>query len=294
MPLAPTPEAASDRFRHTPDRFLDVGEGEVAVRSIGHGPDVLFVHGWPVSGATFRTLLPFLADHVTCHLIDLPGAGSSRFTPETVVTVEQHIQSVRRVVDLMELDDLAVVGHDSGGMIARHALAGDPRVRAMGLIDTEQPHGLSWRFKAFLSVRRLPALGRALGWTMGRRRLRRSPFVLGDAFAEAALLDGEFDEFFLRPIHESHARQDAAVQLLRSFDERQVRELTDVHRRITVPVQLVWGDRDPFFPVEWAREMVDTFPDARLEVIDGAGLFAHEERPVEVAEALLPVLTGSP
>ena len=64
-----------------PDRFLDVGAGEVAYRRVGTGPDVLFVHGWPVSGATFRTLLPHLADHVTCHVIDLPGAGSSRFTP---------------------------------------------------------------------------------------------------------------------------------------------------------------------------------------------------------------------
>ena len=44
---------------------------------------MLFVHGWPVSGATFRTLLPYLVEHVTCHLIDLPGAGSSRFDADT-------------------------------------------------------------------------------------------------------------------------------------------------------------------------------------------------------------------
>jgi pimeloyl-ACP methyl ester carboxylesterase len=37
--------------------------------------------------------------------------------------------------------------------------------------------------------------------------------------------------------------------------------------------------------------MVGDFRDARLEVIAGAGLFAHEERPAEVAQALLPVLT---
>ena len=288
-----TAEAASDLFRRAPDVFLDVGAGEVALRSVGQGPDVLFVHGWPVSGATFRTLLPYLAEHVTCHVIDLPGAGSSRFTADTPLTVEQHFRTVRRVLDLMELDDVAVVGHDSGGMIARHALVDDPRVRALGLVNTEQSHGLSRRFKSFLAVRHLPALGRTLGWVMGQRRLRRNPLVLGDAFADPDLLDGEFDEFFLRPIHDSHERQDAAVQLLRSFDERYVRQLADVHRRITVPVQLVWGERDPFFPVAWAREMVDTFPDANLEVIDGAGLFAHEERPSEVAAALLPTLTGS-
>jgi haloalkane dehalogenase len=72
-----------------------------------------------------------------------------------------------------------------------------------------------------------------------------------------------------------------------------VRELREVHRRIDAPVQLVWGDKDPFFPVQWAREMVSTFPDARLAVVEGAGLFSHEERPQAVAQALLPVLTGS-
>ena len=102
----------------------------MAYRRVGDGPDVLFVHGWPVSGATFRTLLPHLTDHVTCHLIDLPGAGSSQFTAETPLTIENHIHSLRRAVDLLDLSEVAVVGHDSGGLIARHALAGDARLRA--------------------------------------------------------------------------------------------------------------------------------------------------------------------
>ncbi len=74
---------ASMLFRREPDRFFDVGAGEVAYRRIGTGPDVLFVHGWPVSGATFRLLLPHFAEHVTCHVVDLPGAGSSRFDADT-------------------------------------------------------------------------------------------------------------------------------------------------------------------------------------------------------------------
>lgn len=285
-----TPAAATDLFRRAPDELLDVGEGAVAYRRVGEGPDVLFVHGWPVSGATFRTLLPHLADQVTCHLIDLPGAGSSRFDDSTTLSVDQHILTVRRVVDLLALSDLAVVGHDSGGLIARHALAGDPRVRAMGLIDTEQPQGLSWRFRSFLSIRHLPGVGAGLGWVVGQRRLRRNGFVLGDAFADRSLLDGEFDELFLQPLHASRARRDAAERVLRSFRLAHVRELAAVHRRITVPVQLVWGEHDAFFPVAWAEEMVTTFPEATLTVIDGAGLFAHEERPAEVAAALLRVL----
>jgi len=288
-----TQTAASDLFRQPPDRLLDMGAAQVAYRRVGSGPDVLFVHGWPASGATFRLLLPYLAPHVTCHLLDLPGTGDSRYEAHAPLSIAYHIQSVTKALDLLELENVAVVGHDSGGMIARHAVAGDPRIRAMGLVNTEQPRGLNWRFKLFLAPSRLPGFGAALGWVAGQRGLRRNKFILGDAFADSRLLDGEFDEFFLAPLHDKPARLHAAMRILRSFDERYVLELNEVHKKIKVPVQLVWGDRDPFFPIAWAREMVDTFSNARLHVVEGAGLFVHEERPKEVAEALLPVLVGN-
>jgi pimeloyl-ACP methyl ester carboxylesterase len=292
MPASLSSAQAADLFRAEPNRYLDVGAGQAAYRLVGTGPDVLFVHGWPVSSATFRKLLPHLTDHVTCHLVDLPGAGSSRFDAGTDVTIGRHVSTVRRLLDLLELDDVAVVGHDSGGMIARHALAGDPRVRAMGLIDTEQPGALSRRFRMFLAARHLPGVAAGLGWVVGRRRLRRNPLVLGGAFADPSLLDGEFDEFFLEPLHRIPARRDAAVRTLRSFDVRYVEDLAEIHRRIQVPVHLVWGERDVFFPVERAEPMKATFPEASLTVVGDAGLFAHEERPAEVAKALLPVLTA--
>jgi pimeloyl-ACP methyl ester carboxylesterase len=287
-----TPTEASDLFRREPARFLDVGAGDAAYRVVGTGPDVLFVHGWPVSSATFRLLLPHLVDQVTCHLIDFPSAGSSRFDADTPMSIRQHIETVRRVVDLLELDEVAVVGHDSGGLIARHAMVGDPRLRAMGLINTE-PANPGWRFTSFIAARHLPGLSAGLGWVAGKPRLVRSKAVFGDAFADRSLLGGEFTEFFLEPLHEIPARRAAAVKLLRSFDMQLVTDLPGVHRRLDVPVQLVWGDRDPFFPVARAKAMVAQFPDARIEVIEGAGLFSHEERPADVARALLPTLTGT-
>jgi len=287
-----TPRVASDLFRSPPQRWIDVGDGAAAYRTIGRGPDVLFVHGWPVSAATFRTLLPDLAEHVTCHLVDLPGAGDSRFDDATELSLGRHIQSVRRVIDTLQLEDYAVVGHDSGGLVARHAVVGDPRLRAMALLNTEQPQGLTWRFRMFVLPSRLPGFEALFGWAVGQRGLRRNPLLLGDTFCDRSLIDGEFDEFFLQPIHTDPARRRAAVELVRAFDVRLVRELADVHRRLDVPVQLVWGAHDPFLPLAWAEEMVDTFPDARLHVVRDASLFVHEERPAEVAEHLLPVLVG--
>lgn len=281
--------AAAELFRTTPDRFIDVGAGEVAYRRVGTGPDVLFVHGWPVSGATYRHLLAHLVDHVTCHVIDLPSAGSSRFDGSTPMSVDHHIESVRRVVDRLELTSVAAIGHDSGGLIARHALAGDPRLRALGLFNTETSDP-GWRFNALVRSGKLPGFGSALRWLVGRPRLRRNRFVLGDAFADPGLLDGEFDEFFLQPLRDP-MRCEAAMKILRSYRIEHVRELDRLHARIDVPVKLVWGDRDPYFPLDRAVAMAATFPNATIEVVEGAGLFVHEEAPARAAEALLPVLT---
>lgn len=114
--------------------------------------------------------------------------------------------------------------------------------------------------------------------------------MFGDAFVDRSLLDGEF---FFEPLHEIQARRHAATKLLRSFDMRLVADLTRIHRRIDAPVQLVWGDKDPFFPVDKAKQMLGEFPNAEIEIIEGAGLFSHEERPGDVARALLPTLTGT-
>lgn len=186
---------------------------------------MLLVHGWPVSGATFRRLLPHLAPHVTCHVIDLVGSGHSRFDRSTPIDLARHIVSIERVVDALGVNELAVVGHDSGGMMARHAMAGDPRLRAMALIDTEQPQGFNWRFRQFLAMTRLPGFETMFAWVVMRRWLRRNAFLLGDCFEDRTLLDGEFEE--------------------------------------------------------------------SLCVIPSARLFSHEERPAEVAQAILPTLLGN-
>ncbi len=287
-----SPTAASNLFRSEPDRYIDVGAGEVAYRRVGSGPDVLFIHGWPVSGATWRKLLPYMVEHVTCHVIDLPSTGSSRFDSSTTLSVGQHIKSVRRVVDSLGLTELAVVGQDSGGLIARHALVDDPRMVALGLINTEPPDP-AMRFRASVALRNMPGLRSALSWIAGSPRMRVSPAGFGSFFADPAMLDGEFAEFFFAPLHNDRRYQEATMKVLKSFDMGYVTTLADLHRRIQVPVKLVWGDQDPFFPVARARAMVSEFPNANLDVLDGVGLFSHEEDPGRVAECLLPFLTGA-
>ena len=47
-------------------------------------------------------------------------------------------------------------------------------------------------------------------------------------------------------------------------------ELTeDDLSRVGQPGLLVWGDRDPFGPVEAGRAMADAMPDARFQAVEG-------------------------
>ncbi len=239
-------------------------------------------------------MLPHLADHVTCHLLDLPGAGHSRFGATSDLSIKGHAAAIRTVMDELGLDDVAVVGHNSGGMFARFALAGDERVRAWGLVDTEQPPKAHWRFAAFLQIKHVPKFENVLAWAVNQRRLRRNEFVLGSCFQDRSLLDGEFEEFFLRPLADDPHRRMGASMFARNFDLDLFGELADLHAKITVPVHLAWGDDDPFFPLQRTKEMMAGFGgQVDLTVIEGGRLFHHEEFPERVAAALLPTLKGS-
>lgn len=286
-----TAAAASELFRQPPDRHLEIGPNKVAYRKVGTGPDVLFVHGWPASGATYRGLLPHLAPHVTCHIVDLPGAGDSHHTDESDLSIKGHAATLRAVVDELGIDDFAVVGHDSGGMFARFAFAGDTRVRSWALVDTEQPPKAHWRFASFLKIKYVPKFPQVLAWAVNRKRLRRNEFVLGACFHDKSLLDGEFAEFFLRPLADDPTRQDAAGQFARNFDVQLFGDLAELHGKIDVPVMLVWGDSDPFFPLDWTKDMMSGFGGpVDLTVITNGRLFHHEEFPEQVATAMLPTL----
>ena len=137
----------------------------------------------------------------------------------------------------------------------------------------------------------MPHFENLLASLVNRPRMRRNKFVLGDCFTDRALLDGEFAEFFLRPLAHDAARRRAAGDFGRQFDLGAFDALADLHRRIEVPVGLVHGAQDAFFPLEWTREMVTTFSGpVELDVIERGKLFAHEEFPRECAAALLPTL----
>lgn len=283
---------SSARRPHLPaPEWLSIGPHRLAYRRSGQGPDLVFLHGWPLHSATFRAIVPRLAGDYTCHLLDLPGAGLSQSAAGADCGFRSALRVVSEAIDQLGLQRYAFVTHDSGGLLARHIAAGDARVAGLVLGDTELPsfHPLPMRMLAFLAR---SSFGPAVLRTMIRvGPLRRSSAVgFGGAFADTSLLDGEFYELFLAQLAESNADTARALQPIRDYSALVV-ELADIHARIHVPVQLIWGTRDPLFPLPRARQMAKQFAGhVTLSTIEGARLFAHEERPEEFASIARPFL----
>lgn len=282
--VAPTEGDFARAFRATPHRYFDLGHSRVAYYRFGRGPDVFFVHGWPLDAATFRRILPVLAASFTCHLVDLPGVGQTDSDDDAPIDFVGHAASVRAVVDALGLERYALVAHDSGGFVARLVAAEDPRVTRLVLGNTEVPGHTPPLVVAFALLAKTPFATAVIRRVLASTVLRRSALGFGGAFEDAAYVDGPFFDLFIAPLLHSEQAARGQLRLLESVGKGVFASMLDVHARIRVPVKLLWGTRDPFFPLSRARAMVSTFGGpASLHEIAGAKVFPHEDHAEEFA-----------
>jgi len=277
-PLASAPAAALD-FSQPPGSFLDVGHARLAYRRLGNGPDLLFVHGWPVTSATFRDIAPALAQRYTCHLIDLPGAGHSEWDDATPISIAGHTETLCRAIDALGLERYGLIAHDSGAAIGRYAAAREPeRLVALVMGNTEIPGYTPPLLTRLLRLLRLPGGQAMFRLALRIGFLRRSNLGLGTCFADRGLLDGAFYEHTVAPILRSKRAAAGQMALVDDFDPADFDDLVDAHAAIQAPVQLIWGGSDPWFPLEEARRMLGQFPGgAELAILEQGKVFAHEE-----------------
>ena len=282
----------TETFLAAPVQFVDVGSAEVAYRTFGKGPPLLMVHGWPLSGFTYRRLIAHLASRFTCYAIDLPGAGETRWGARTDFSFAGQAETLRRLIEALHLDGCHVVAQDTGATISRAlALEAGDRLGHLFLIGTEIPgHRPPW-IPLFQRLASLPGAVWAFRLSIGSDWFVRSPMGFGNCFADRRLLGGEFAEHIIRPLRESPAKLEGQLRYLRGIDWALVDRLAVDHRSIRNPVLLIWGADDTIFPAARAREMISQFADCRgFCEVPGAKLLVHEERPAAVAEHILAAL----
>jgi haloalkane dehalogenase len=252
---------------------LTFPEGKLAYYRFGRGPDVVLIHGWPLSAATFRHLVPLLSPRWTLHLFDLPGTGETEWSGPIDMT--SHAETLRRAVDRLGLLRYSVIAHDSGGAIGRLLAAKDPRVQALVLGNTEIPGHDPWQVRLYKWGADHPLVAALMFASMKLGFIRRSALGFGGCFRDPRFVDGEFGDYFVTPMLTSKKVAAGQMALVRSLDF----DFIDKLPAPRVPVRFVWGSDDPFFPLEKARVMVRQYAAAELVEIPGAKLFAHEDHP---------------
>ncbi|MEL6177586.1 MAG: alpha/beta hydrolase [Myxococcota bacterium] len=276
-----------DILQRDPQHWIDLGHCQLPHWRIGTGPALVFVHGWPVHAVTFRNVVAALADNFTCHLIDLPLAGRSKWTDATPAGADALVDALTTALHRMELPPkFGLVGFDSGGGFARAAAATMPdRVSGLVLGNTETPGYHSQRFKLFFKGIQNPLIRATVPFAM-RTRLGRW-LMLRDLVADTSRLAPELEELFLDPLLKSPHHLQAALQMAAACDAADFDKLRDAHARIHAPVKLVWGTDDPWFTLENCKAMLDQFAGpVELVEIPGAKLFVHEEHPERFADEI--------
>lgn len=283
------PQMSSTPFYQTPPTWIDIGSAEIAYWRVGQGPELVFLHGWPVHSSTYRELVPLLSDSFTCHLFDLPGAGQTREkAPADFLSIAGQVKSF---LQKLSLSRYALLAHDSGALLARLLAADNPQVAALVIGDTEIPHYHPPVVQLMVKLARIPGGLVLLRMLMKSRSVRRSKLGFAGCFTNPDWIDGEFHTLVTKPLLASHQALERAFAPLKSFDFQNIDRLEEIHRRIAAPVCLIWGTKDPIFPMRRAKEMAKQFPNgAAFYEIEGGRAFAHEDHAGAFASFAKPFL----
>jgi len=281
---------------HASRRFADVKSGRIAYVEQGTGPVALFVHGVPLNGYHWRHVIEKVRHRRRCIAIDLMGLGYSEIAPAKDVSFAAQARMIAEVIDALHIDQIDLVGNDSGGAVAQIFAANCPeRLRSLVLTNCDVHDG--WP-----PPQVLPLMERARNGTLAvvfqplldHPDLARARFARGESvpmfrsFSDPSVLTDETIWVYLQPLLSSPRRIAAFERYWLAFDNAQTVAIYESLKRLKAPTLIVWGLADMFFDVKWAYWLKDTIPGATrlIEVPDGR-LFFPEDRAASLIEPLL-------
>ena len=112
-----------------------VGAGEIAYVDEGDGRVVVLLHGFPTSSHLWRREIPLLASRMRVIAPDLLGYGQSEHPRGADLSMRAQAVAVRQLLQGLDVSEVAVVGHDLGGVVAQ-LLALEGGVRTLVLLDS--------------------------------------------------------------------------------------------------------------------------------------------------------------
>jgi len=255
--------------------------GRISYLEQGEGPVALFVHGVLLNGHLWRHQLAHLSTLRRCIAVDLLAHGDTEIDPDQDVSVTANAGMLEEFLDALDIQQVDVVGNDSGGGIAQILAASHPeRVRSLTLTDCDAHD--NWppeAFKPFLAMAAAGGLRGTLEALLADKAAYRSPQALGPAYEHPERVGDDTIEQYLRPLVRTAQRTRDLQRFLAAFDNAHTRAVEACLRKLGAPTLIVWGTDDVYFDVKWSRWLAETIPGTRRRLeLTGARLFFPEER----------------
>ncbi len=275
---------------------IDADGVRLHVASLGAGPPLVLLHGWPEFSLTWEPVMRRLAGAYRLIAPDLRGFGASA-TPGTApsdgVGPDVHAADILTVLDALGVATCGLVAHDVGAYVGQTLGRTAPeRFDKLFFFDCPYPGiGARWaepeKLKEiwYQSFNQMPFAAALVGATRGSCRDYIGHFLRHWAGRPDAFDDvmEAFVDTFMRP----GVLQGGFNWYISSAASRlaTIRGEVPSQQKITVPTCVRWGTRSPLMPYEWSDRLGDTFADLDLGPID-CGHFPHREDPAAAAAAI--------
>jgi pimeloyl-ACP methyl ester carboxylesterase len=251
------------------------------------GPDdgrpVVLIHGYAMGGSLWRPLTERLAaGGFRCFAPTWPlGAHAEPIKKDAELTIEAIAGMVGEFLDALSLEDVVLVGNDTGGAIAQVVATTAPaRIGALVLTSCDAfEHFPPPILKPFIAAAKFAPTFQAALQPLRTRLGRRRAY---GALAHADI-DGLVSEW-LRPALTNSGVRDDLRRLTASLNQETTVRAGERLPRFTNPALIAWSQDDAFFALEDGRRLAATLPDARLEMIPEARTFSMIDRPDELAQ----------
>lgn len=272
---------------------VDLSIGPIRYRSAGpdtaDAPVAVFVHGFLVNATLWDPVVERLATSgVRCIVPNWPlGAHSTPVPTEVELSPSSVATAVLELLDALDLQDVVLVGNDTGGGLCQLALAGDTRrVGALVLTNCDAFDDFPPKFFVPLFV---AARFRAAVWviaqTMRLRSARHSPLAFGPLLSPPRSAD--VTAGWMQPVLRDPAIRRDITRFAKALRRDELTRSADWLSTFGGPTSIVWGTRDRHFGVRLGRRLAQVLPNAKLTEVPDATTFVPIDRPDAVATAIL-------
>jgi pimeloyl-ACP methyl ester carboxylesterase len=253
------------------------------------GPTIVVVHGYRGDHHGLEPVVDLLPDF---HILspDLPGFGESTPMTEERHTISGYGAWLRAFVAALGLGpDAILLGHSFGSIVVAHAVADG--LPAHGVILVNPIADDPAKVTGIGATRFYYAVARVLPERAARAWLGNWLVVRGMSVKLAKTRDRALRRFIHGQHHAYFSRFGSRASIVEGFDASLSTTVGAVAGRIAQPVLLVAGELDEVAPLAGQFELLEAFPDARLDVIPGVGHLVHYETPAAAAAAIRAFVT---